>query len=127
MAIQIVIASSDQKWCNSLAAVLEGEQLKAANADSIEELKELLSSSQVVVAVIDIDLLPINNQVIHELAVKYPGLNFLCISNNRFHPDLKEVMTSKIYACIQKPIDMNELLYFIRSIYKDSGYSIEEK
>lgn len=123
----MVIASSDQKWCDDLASVIEGEQLKTAKAYSIEELKERLSSSQVVVAVVDIDLLPINNRLIRKLALKYPGLNFLCISTDRFHPNLKEGMTSKIYACIQKPIDIDELLYFIRSIYKDSGYIIENK
>lgn len=127
MEIQIVIASSDQKWCIDLVSVLEQEQLKATKAYSVEELKQVLSSSQIVIAVVDIELLPLSKNVIRELAIKYPGLNFLCISRNRFHPDLKEVLTSDIYACIQKPIDIEELLYFIRSIYKDSGGITENK
>jgi hypothetical protein len=43
----------------------------------------------------------------------------LCLSSARFHPELKESFLSHIYACLTKPIDPDELRYWLRSIQED--------
>jgi DNA-binding NtrC family response regulator len=120
----IAVVSTDIKLCENLFSILEHEQFKVAHAESITELEQLLRVGNYIAVIVDIDLLPISNRMIRELSTQFPGLRFLCISTNHFHPDLKDSFTSNIYACIQKPVDNDELLYFLRSIYKDSECDI---
>ena len=37
-------------------------------------------------------------------------------ANDRFHPELKEALCYHIFACINKPVDPDELVYWIRCI-----------
>lgn len=72
-----------------------------------------------VVVIMDLDTIPIGNRIIRELTVKYPGVYFLWLSSDRFHPHLKEALCYHIYACINKPVDPDELLYWVRSICEE--------
>jgi DNA-binding NtrC family response regulator len=121
----IAVVSTDRKLRDNLISLLEREQYRVNQVGSITELKQLLESEKYIAAIVDIDLLQISNKMIREITTQCPGLHFLCISTNRFHPDLKDAFSSSIYACIQKPIDNDELLYFIRSIFKDTEADAE--
>jgi DNA-binding NtrC family response regulator len=121
----IAVVSSDGELRQNLFSVLEHEKYKASQAESIKELEKLLASGKFIAAVVDIDFLPISNRMIRELSTQYPGIYLLCISSSRTHPDLQDAFSNHIYACIQKPLDMNELLYFVRCIYIDSTGQLE--
>jgi hypothetical protein len=69
----------------------------------------------------DIDTVQIDNWAIRKLTVKYPKVYFLCLSSDRFHPHLKEALCNHIYACINKPVDPEELFFWLRSIYKNDS------
>ena len=121
MGNNIAIVSSDGELRNNLFSILESEKYKASQADSIKELEQLLATKSIMAAVLDIDFLPVSNRMIRELFAQYPGLNLLCISSSRTHPDLQDAFSKYIYACIQKPLDINELLFFVRCICMDSN------
>jgi DNA-binding NarL/FixJ family response regulator len=74
-----------------------------------------------VAVVLDIDSVPVDNRTIRKLALKYPGVRFLCTSKDRFHPELKDAICYHIYACLTKPVDPDELLYWIKSIYEEEN------
>ena len=116
----IVIVSSDQADCKNLLEMLHRERLKTVHAHSIKRMEEFLDSGFFVSALLDIDAIPFTNPMIRELTLKYPEIAFLCMSARAFHPELKDAICYHIYACLQKPVDTDELLYLVRSIYKDS-------
>jgi hypothetical protein len=70
---------------------------------------------------LDIDTVPVNNRTIRDLALKNPSVRFLCTSKDRFHPELKDAICYHIYACLNKPIDPDELLFWLKSIYEEEG------
>lgn len=39
------------------------------------------------------------------------------ISSRAFHPELEEVVSNHIYECISKPIDEDELVFWIKSLF----------
>jgi hypothetical protein len=41
------------------------------------------------------------------------------MSKNPFHPELKDAICYHIYACINRPIDPDELFYWLKSIDDD--------
>jgi hypothetical protein len=67
-----------------------------------------------------IDAIDIDNRTIRDLTIRYPGVYFLCLSEDRFHPELREALCYHIYACINKPVDPSEIYFWLRSIFCDN-------
>ena len=74
-----------------------------------------------------VDTAPLDNRTVRDLTTKYPAVYFLCLSSKRFHPELKDAICYRIYACINKPMDPEELFFCLKSIYADSGEAGAEK
>lgn len=70
--------------------------------------------------ILDLDSIRIDNRTIRELTILYPHIYFLCMSKDRFHPELKDAICYHIYACLTKPLDYDELLYWLRCIDNDN-------
>jgi len=117
----IIIISPDKKWGKELSSTIAQEQIHSFLTSTLDSLEQHLSSENFIAAILDIDLLPINNRMIRKLTLEHPGVSFLGVSDQRLHPDLKDAICYHLYACIQKPVDMTELLYFVQSIYNDSS------
>jgi DNA-binding NarL/FixJ family response regulator len=73
------------------------------------------------VGFMDIDSVAVDNRVIRELAADYPATPFLCISRERVHPELQDAIRNHIYACLTKPVDMDEITYWLRCIREDQS------
>ena len=115
----IVVLDADQKQCRRLCTLLEKNQYSTVPTHSIQYLKASLKQSNCLAVVLDIDTVPVNNRTIRDLALKNPGVRFLCTSKDRFHPELKDAICYHIYACLNKPVDPDELLFWIKSIYEE--------
>ena len=88
--------------------------------DSLEGLWSRLAQSPAFLAVLlDVDSVQVENRTIRDLVLKHPGIPFLCTSRDRFHPELKDAICYHIFACINKPVDPDELLYWLRCIRDD--------
>lgn len=89
---------------------------------SLEGLRRRLDASAECMAILlDLDSIDVENRTIRDLVLKYPGVPFLCTSRDRFHPELKDAICYHIFACINKPVDPDELLYWLRCIREDQG------
>jgi hypothetical protein len=87
------------------------------------ELESFLKDKACKAVLMDIDSVPVNNRTIRELTIKHPGTYFLCTSKDRFHPELKDAICYHIYACLNKPVDPDELFYWLKSIYEEDADS----
>lgn len=119
MKKKILVMNADEKECDELCAFLNEQQYLATPTYSLPEMITLIQDIECMVVIMDLDTIPIGNRIIRELTVKHPGVYFLCLSSDRFHPHLKEALCYHIYACINKPVDPDELLYWVRSIYEE--------
>ncbi len=91
--------------------------------NSIRNLELHFEKKKYLAVIIDIDTVPINNRLIRELTLKYPGIYFFCLSKDRFHPELKDAICYHIYACLNKPVDPDELFYLLKDIYENESDS----
>ena len=64
----------------------------------------------------DIDTIPADNRTIRDLTAKFPKVYFFCLSRQAIHPELKDAISHHIYACLNRPIDPDELFYWLQSI-----------
>jgi len=115
----IVVLDADQNQCRRLCTLLEKNQYSTVPMRSIQYLEANLKQSNCLAVVLDIDTVPVDNRTVRELTLKFPGVYFFCLSNQPFHPELKEAICYHIYACLAKPVDPDELFYFLRGIYEN--------
>jgi len=116
----IILISTNVKELNRTIAFLAKNNYRSHSLDSIELLHASLSRIEGNCVILDLDAVRIDNRTIRELTLQYPHVYFLCMSSDRFHPELKDAICYHIYACLTKPLDYDELLYWLRCI-EDNG------
>lgn len=112
----IVVVDADQDQCRRFCTLLEKEEYFTIPIHSIQYLEANIKQSNCLAVVLDIDTISIDNRTVRELTLKFPGVYFFCLSEQPFHPELKDAICYHIYACLNKPVDPDELFYFLRSI-----------
>ncbi len=119
----ILILSKNRSEAVQLQAMLAEENQVGNVFRSIEELNSKLDINEVSAVFIDIDTVHIDNRSIRKLTLKYPSVYFFCMSWDKFHPELKDAICYHIYACLNKPIDPDELAYWLRCINSNENES----
>ncbi len=103
-----------------LEAQAVGRLLQQAGYESlvVQELDQLEATitPACMAILIDIDSVEVSNRSIRKMTLRLPEICFFCASKDRFHPELEEAICHHIYACLNKPIDPDELLYWMKSI-----------
>ena len=112
----IIVLDADQEQCHQLCTLLETRQYWAKPLDSISRLQECLIEGDCLSVFLDIDTISVDNHKIRDLTIRFPGVYFFCLSERPFHPELHDAICYHIYACINKPVDPDELFYWLRSI-----------
>ena len=119
MEKKVLVLDSDEKQCRQFCDILETGQYPAVPVQSLSATQRCLEENDFIIAIIDIDTVSVTNQIIREMTIKHPNIYFLCLSERPFHPELEDAICYHIYACINKPVDSDELFYFLRSIYEE--------
>lgn len=125
MKNRILIACGNQREWKDLDKKLR-KQFIADQAKSLETIKKKLLERKYLALIIDIDSITIDNITIRQLTLDFPGIPLFCISIDKFHPELKDAICYHIYACINKPIDFEELQFWLQSIQTDTVESAKE-
>ena len=126
MAKCTLVINADKKQCRELSELLEKGHYQVTAMHSIQNLESRLEEKKFLAVIIDIDSIPIDNRLVRKLTLKFPGMYFFCLSEKPFHPELKDAICYHIYACLNKPVDEDELFYFLRSIYENEKDSNNE-
>jgi len=112
----LVVVDADQNQCRRFCTLLEKDQYVTIPLHSIQHLETSIKQSKCLAVILDIDTVAVDNRMVRELTIKFPEVYFFCLSEQSFHPELKDAICYHIYACINKPVDPDELFYFLRSI-----------
>jgi len=116
MEKSIIVLDADKKQCRDLCELLEKGQFKATSLFSTHTLEKSIEDTACEAIFWDIDTVAADNRTVRDLTIKFPEVYFFCISKHPFHPELKDAICYHIYACINRPIDPDELFYWLRSI-----------
>jgi DNA-binding NtrC family response regulator len=119
MGATILVLDADERQRQDLRQFLMRNGWKSEGLETLGELNQRLADDDILAVIIDIDSVPLENRTFRDLAVQNPAIYFFCLSERRFHPELEDAIGSHLYACINKPVDPDELLFWMRSIEKD--------
>jgi DNA-binding NtrC family response regulator len=116
MEKRVVVLDTDKKQGRELCAILEKGPYQAYPLQSLPDLGKCIEEIGCMAVFIDIDTVAIDNRVIRDLTLKYAGVHFFCVSKHPYNPELKDAICYHIYACLNRPVDPDELFYWLRSI-----------
>jgi DNA-binding NtrC family response regulator len=119
----VLVVDADQNQCRRLCTLLEKSQYSTFSIRSIQHLEANLKQSSCLAVILDIDTVPVDNRTVRELNIKFPGVYFFCLSKHPFHPELHDAICYHIYACLNRPVDPDELFYWLRSIEENETKS----
>jgi len=115
----IVVAGTSEDQFYDLSATLAEEHYRPMILDSLTCLEERVAEDTRRLVILDLDTFPVDNRLIRNLKRQNPSMCILALSSRSFHPELEEAMRTHIFACLVKPIDVDELIYWVRSICKN--------
>jgi DNA-binding NtrC family response regulator len=119
MGATIVVLDADECRRHNLCQLLSDHRCPSESLKTLEALQQRIAENDILAVIIDIDSVPVDNRTIRNLTVQNPAIYFFCVSERRFHPELEDAICYHIYACINKPIDPDELFFWIDSIRKE--------
>jgi DNA-binding NtrC family response regulator len=112
----IVVVAADPMECRELCTVLELNEYRTAALHSLPEAAGAIQARECHAVILDLDSLPVDNRFIRELCRNHQKLCVIGVSSRTFHPELEEALRSHISACLSKPVNIEELIYWLRSV-----------
>ena len=119
MELKVLVINGNKKDLHNICKELHREHIQTVAISSSAELNTVWGSQAFQAAILDLDSMPVNNQLIKDISRQNLSRPIIGLSIRSYHPELKEAISKHMYACIQKPIDFDELLFWIKSIYEN--------
>lgn len=123
MKNSIMVLDANKKQCRKLCELLEESQFKIIGLNSTHDLEQRIKETECKAIFWDIDTVPADNRTVKKFTAKFPGVYFFCLSKRPFHPELHDAICYHIYACLNRPVDPDELFYWLRSIEENETKS----
>ena len=114
--LRVAVADADKQNRRATCALLEQANIPVASMNTLKVLAGHLKRESIAVLIIDLDNLPVNNNFFRTLKKQYPNLHILCLSSHTHHPGLEEAMGVHICASLAKPLNSEELFYWLKAI-----------
>jgi DNA-binding NtrC family response regulator len=115
----ILVVNADQNEADSVGNTLRRAGFSPSVIDNLEGVEDAIVSNNCVAVLLDLDSITVSNRTVRRLTLQFPRVCFLCTSGSPFHPGLEDAIGLYFYACIQKPIDPDELLYWLKCIHSN--------
>ena len=118
---EVIVLDTDRTQCENLCTLLADAKYKAIPMDSISEMNEYVGDKNCRALIVDLDNTSVNNIIFRDLKKIKPMINIIAISERQFHPELAEALRDQINVCLKKPIDPDDLIYWMKSIFENSS------
>lgn len=116
---EVFILSTDDLETEELRSILSESRLGATVFQSVDALEAGLGCAGCLAVILDVDSVALSNRVIRMLKENFPAVSIFCTSRRRFHPELQDALSHHISACLSKPVDPDELHFWLKSIRED--------
>ena len=119
MKKMVVVLDADQKQCNALCSLLADNNYQTKPMSMLSELEQQLEQNDCKAAIVNLDNISVTNKNFKALKHKKPAMSIIALSERQFHPELEESLREYISVCLAKPIDSDELLFWLKGIFEN--------
>ncbi|MFO7684488.1 MAG: hypothetical protein R6V60_00215 [Desulfobacterales bacterium] len=116
---EVFILSTDDVETEELCSILSQGRFGATVFRTVDALEAGLGRADCLAVILDVDSVMLSNRIIRMLKENFPALSIFCTSRRRFHPELQDALSHYISACLSKPVDPDELNFWLKSIRDD--------
>jgi DNA-binding NtrC family response regulator len=113
---KVVVLDMNEQHSKALCTMLEAKQYHAVPMRSLDNIQGYIQKHNCLAVILDVDNESVHNRSIRQLTVDNPGVYFFVMSQHSYNPELEESICYHIYACLNKPVDQDEMFYWLRSI-----------
>ena len=110
----ILVVDADEGQSQELCRLLQQHSYRTTASQSLLNLEEKIEQGSCCVVILNLDTL-----FFRSLKRKNPGACIIGLSNRSFHPELEEAMSKHINACLGKPVDEEELVFWVKSLLEN--------
>jgi DNA-binding NtrC family response regulator len=117
---EILILDADKNQNKRLTDFLEDYRYRPKLLNSFVEFESYAKDHECRALILNLDNMSVTNKILRGLKQKKPRINIIALSERQFHPELEESIRDYISVCLVKPLDSDELLYWLKSIFENN-------
>ncbi len=123
MKKEVVVLDADTKQCKNLCALLTDHEYMSTAMSSLTNMDQYLGESDCRAIILNLDNVSVTNKSLKQIKRKNPSLNIIAFSERQFHPELEEALREYISVCLAMPVDTEELVYWLKTVFENSETS----
>ena len=122
----VLVVAGDRGPGHEVCSLLQELDYQATLISSLKDLEQELKKVPEVAVILDLDTVSVNNHLLRGLRKLHPQIDILGISELSYHPGLEEVIGSHLLACLVRPLDVEELCFWLKSIGEHLANPVRE-
>ncbi len=118
---EVLVLDTDEDQSKSLTDLLANYQYRPIALNSLIDFESHTKDYECRALILNLDNVKVTNKILRELKRKKPLLNIIALSARQFHPELEEAIRDHISVCLGKPVDADELIFWLKSVFENNG------
>jgi len=111
----LFILCEDGDLVKNLAHAVARMGYRTRSFSTLDHLSEAATQHHPMIILLDLDNATARSELIQRAAQSMPHTPIMALSGRSFHPELADVFARHIRVCLRKPLDMEELSFWLRS------------
>jgi DNA-binding NtrC family response regulator len=117
---EVLVLDADKNQSKNLSDLLRKHHYHPVALNSLEDFESFEKEHKCRALIINLDNVSVTNKVLRELKRKQPLLNIIALSERQFHPELQEAIRDQISVCLRKPVDSDDLVFWLKSTFENN-------
>jgi len=119
MEKEVVVLDANTMQSQSICHMLESHRYRAAPLSSLSEFNACTGKSPCRALILNLDNIAVTNKTMRQLKAKHPQVNIIAVSEHQYHPELEESLREYISVCLERPVDEEELMYWLKTVFNN--------
>ena len=120
MKKEVIVLDADEKQRLNLCDLLTDHTYTTISMTTFSNMDQYFEESDCRAIILNLDTSSVTNKILRDLKRKNPLINIIGLSERQFHPELEESLREYISVCLAKPVDPDELTYWLKTIYENN-------
>jgi DNA-binding NtrC family response regulator len=116
---EVIVLDTDTKQSQNLCALLKDHAYTTTLMKSLANMDQCVDESDCRAVILNLDNVAVTNKILREIKRKKPRMNIIALSKRQFHPELEEALREYISVCLARPVDTDDLVYWLKTIFEN--------
>jgi DNA-binding NtrC family response regulator len=101
--------------------MLTAHNYKAASVRSLPDFNGYIEDRPCRAMILNLDNISVTNSLLKQIKEKNPMIDIIAVSERQFHPELEEALREYISVCLERPVDEDDLMYWLNTVFQNNG------